>query len=250
MRAKFRAALAITVSLFLPPIATADEPGATTWEYFGELFALGADVDVTASSGETIGADFDDILDGLEFAAMATLAARRERTVLFFNYIYADVEDSDGLMLDLGGGPVPVNVEAGVKNLIATLGGGYELVREDARSLSIVGGARYLELDADIKLSVGSTVLAEASDSGSNWDGIIGVRGHMDLSDRWYVHYYADVGTGDSDSTWQAVAGINYRFERLDAVLGYSHMEWDFDSDELLGDLEIGGPYVGIKFRL
>ena len=28
----------------------------------------------------------------------------------------------------------------------------------------------------------------------------------------WFVPYYADIGTGQSDFTWQAIGGIGYAF--------------------------------------
>ena len=85
------------------------------------------------------------------------------------------------------------------------------------------------------------------SDSASNLDGVVGIRGRTDLSDRWYLTYYADVGTGDSDLTWQAFAGINYQFQAVDVTLGYQHLDWEFD-DQLLDDLEMSGPALGVKF--
>src|SRR4030095_17131869 len=43
-----------------------------------------------------------------------------------------------------------------------------------------------------------------------NWDAIAGVKGRIALgsSRKWFVPYYFDIGTGNSDLTWQAVAGI------------------------------------------
>jgi hypothetical protein len=33
------------------------------------------------------------------------------------------------------------------------------------------------------------------------------------LSSAWFVPYYLDVGAGDSYLTWQALAGIGYKFK-------------------------------------
>ena len=86
-------------------------------------------------------------------------------------------------------------------------------------------------------------------ESGSNWDFIVGARGRTDLTEKWYIHYYADIGTGDSNSTWQAIAGINYRFSKVDVTVGYAHMDWDLDDDAMIKDMTLKGPYAGIKFR-
>lgn len=42
------------------------------------------------------------------------------------------------------------------------------------------------------------------------YDAIVGVRGSYRFGDtgRWRVPYYADVGAGDSDLTWQAMTGL------------------------------------------
>jgi hypothetical protein len=31
-------------------------------------------------------------------------------------------------------------------------------------------------------------------------------------------------------------------------VMGYRYLEWNFDDDEALEDLNLGGPFVGAKF--
>ena len=52
----------------------------------------------------------------------------------------------------------------------------------------------------------------------TNWDGIVGVKGrwHFGAEHRWFVPYYVDIGTGDSDFTWQAMAGIGYSWAHWD----------------------------------
>jgi hypothetical protein len=41
------------------------------------------------------------------------------------------------------------------------------------------------------------------------------------LNEHWYLPYYADIGTGDSDLTWQLFGGIGYMFNWGDIKLGY-----------------------------
>lgn len=50
---------------------------------------------------------------------------------------------------------------------------------------------------------------------------MIGVKGRFDFGDKreWYVPYYADVGTGQSDLTLQVFGGIGYRFNAWGSVL-------------------------------
>jgi hypothetical protein len=50
--------------------------------------------------------------------------------------------------------------------------------------------------------------------------------------------------------TWQALGAINYRFQRVDAVVGYRYLDWDFDDGDMLNfdDLNLSGPFAGVKF--
>ena len=60
--------------------------------------------------------------------------------------------------------------------------------------------------------------------------------------------FHLDIGTGDSDFTWQVDAGIGYTFDACDVVLGYRYLSWDFDDNPVLDNLNIKGPYLGVKF--
>jgi hypothetical protein len=120
---------------------------------------------------------------------------------------------------------------------------GYNLVEKEKFRLDIVGGARYLYLDTTLGLGPGSV-----DESGSFWDGVVGVRGDVNLTENWYLPYYLDIGTGDTDFSWQASAGVGYRFSKVAVILAYRYLEWDFDDGEALDDLNLGGPFVGAKF--
>jgi hypothetical protein len=57
------------------------------------------------------------------------------------------------------------------------------------------------------------------------------------------------VGAGGSNLTWQALVAISYRFQRVDAVVGCRYLEYDFDDSEVFDDLNLSGPFAGVKFR-
>jgi hypothetical protein len=44
------------------------------------------------------------------------------------------------------------------------------------------------------------------------------------------------------------LAGLNYRFSKVDAAFGYRYLKWEFDDDDTFDDLDISGPYAGIRF--
>lgn len=86
--------------------------------------------------------------------------------------------------------------------------------------------------------------------SGNVRDAILGIRGVLHLSDQWYLRYYADIGTGQSDLTWQLGGGIGYRInDRWNAAALYRHLRWDFELDTALDHLEFSGPMIGAGFR-
>ena len=55
---------------------------------------------------------------------------------------------------------------------------------------------------------------------------------HVKLSDKWFLPLQCDVGTGDTHLTWQVFGAVGYKFNNLDLVAGYRHLEWDFDSND------------------
>jgi hypothetical protein len=81
-------------------------------------------------------------------------------------------------------------------------------------------------------------------------DAIIGVRGRYGLGgDNWYIPYYLDLGTGESDLTWQATSGIGYAFGHFDLSMTYRHLEWQFSSSKVMQSLSFSGPVFGVGFR-
>ncbi len=98
----------------------------------------------------------------------------------------------------------------------------------------MLGGSRYLWLDAELKVEASDPLgsrQARVSDSGDVWDRVVGINGQINPKEKWYPPYYLDVETGDSDLTWQACAGVGYSFKKLDALLGYRYMDWEFDDN-------------------
>ena len=102
----------------------------------------------------------------------------------------------------------------------------------------------------------GLSTSAHASRSGkvwaeqNVWDAIVGVRGRAKIGEsKWYVPYYLDIGTGESDFTWQAMAGAGYAFRSLDLLVAYRHLDYDFGSENGIKDLYLSGPLVSVSFH-
>jgi hypothetical protein len=174
---------------------------------------------------------------------------------------------ADVLYLNVGaneGGKVPVTrplgvtrglkVDAGIKvqGWVLSFLGGYNLRDDERMSLDAIACARYLEMKNEFSLGIqgrpfGSPI--EVSALGTVWDAIAGVRGRTKLEGSWYLPFLLDVGTGESDLTWQVAGGVGYRFDWGDVNLVYRHMERDFGSSSALDDVSFSGPQLTATFR-
>lgn len=83
------------------------------------------------------------------------------------------------------------------------------------------------------------------------WDGIIGVKGRyaFGANREWVVPFYAEVGTGQSDLTWQVAAGIGYAFRWGEVVAMWRYLDYEMKSDKRIEDVNLNGPMLGMTFR-
>jgi hypothetical protein len=84
-----------------------------------------------------------------------------------------------------------------------------------------------------------------------NWDAIVGVKGRMALGAerKWFVPYYLDIGTGESDLTFQAMAGIGYAFGWGDVVASWRYLDYEMKSGSNVEKLNFNGPAVAAVFH-
>ena len=266
------AVLCLTIAAGLPGAALA-QSDADAWKWRGTIYLWGAGIDGTARlpAGGTVSANasFDDLLKSLDFAFMGVLEARKGRWGGLVDLIYMDLSNSKSGTRSLGftgpGGNVTIPVDAnldvdtGLKSTILSLAATYTLVEKPNYETALVGGARYLDVRADLDWQARGNIGAlppvvrsgSASSKLRNWDAIIGVRGRagLDASGKWYLPYHLDVGAGDSDLTWQALAGVGYRFGWGEVTLVYRYLDYEFKSGEALRDLTISGPALGASWR-
>ena len=240
--------------VFLPAIAlalggtvvSAEERPAESWKLGAELYFWGASLGGNTTSGGDIDVGIDDIIDNLKFGAMGAFAARKGDWSLFADLIYLDIKEDANTSANVGPIVLPVSASIELKGVVSTAGLGYRIYEQSGTSLDLIGGIRYLWLDGRVDVSVDSRSVRE-EESGSNWDAVVGFRGKTDLSDRWYLTYFGDVGAGDSDLTWQALAAVNYRLDKVDLTLGYRYLDWEYDDFGPFNDLNLSGAFAGVK---
>ena len=186
-------------------------------------------------------------------ALMGLLEARKDKWTLLADVIYLNVSGDQTSTANLINRPVTAKLDVGLKGWIVTAAGSYAIKETDSSRLDLLAGGRYLYMDADLDFRVSAVGpfgpwREKVSESGHVLDGIVGLRGRTSLSDKWYLTYHADIGAGDSDLTWQALVGLNYRFSKVDAAFGYRYLKWEFDDNDTFDDLDLSGPYAGARF--
>ena len=217
-----------------------------------------------------------DWLDLLNGGLLISGSANKGRFTIYSDFLYLSMTSkNDGRVLSVDdtvtvpGTRIPVPISADLNldtrtdldGLAWTLLAGYELVSSETSSLSAFVGARYFGVDAssswdltaEITVPGSGVVLPAQGQIGSDvdlWDALIGVRGRFDLGEgRWTGLYHLDIGAGDSDLTWNAMAGASYAYGWGDLVLAYRHLAYDQASDKLLQDFSFSGPGFGATFR-
>ena len=200
--------------------------------------------------GDSIEVDPETLLDNLQFTAMVAFAANHGKWSILGDVIYLKEAASEEALLDSESG-LTLRAELELEAWIASFGGAYELTRSDNSSLGLLFGARYFSADTGLALRASGPLDADArlESSARVWNGIVGVRGWIGLSDRWFVPYHLDLGAGDSDFTWQGYAGIGHQWRWGSLVLGYRYLDFDQGDDSEVRGLTMAGAELGVSFR-
>jgi hypothetical protein len=265
------AALTLAAGALLPGAAFAQSaPEAGKWQFGASVYVFlptisGAMTFPTGAAAPGISVDADTILGNLKFAFMGTLDAHNGRWGMFTDVIYLDVggSESQTRSFALGSLGVPAGVNANLdldlKGTIWTIAGEYRIASDQALKVDALAGARYFGVKPRLSWSISGDVAGfpTAGRSGSkeidekNWDGIVGVKGlyRFGANREWNIPFYADVGAGDSDLTWQAAAGLGYSFSWGDLVAMWRYLDYRFKSGDPVGDMNFNGPMVGAMFR-
>lgn len=202
----------------------------------------------------------------LEGAFLLSGEMRRGDLALFADLIYLDYQIDSRFTRINGGrdGPVrvPRSLDAGteveLKGGLAQLAASYTVAKGDTGSVDVFGGLRYMTIDGRLDWDLQGTVGDDAftlqrsgrvKDDTDALDGIVGLRGRWQFDEHWFAPYYVDIGAGDSDLTWQAMAGVGYGFGWGDITVAWRVLDYDRGDNELVQALKMDGPAVSAAFR-
>jgi len=260
-------AIALLAAGALAPACASAQELSDEWKFRGSVYFWMPTFSGSATFSGNTTADFDikfhTLLDKLKMGGMGSIEAQKGRWGAFADVIYLDLGGANTTIRDqtIDGVPLPtaVTVNKGLdfKGVITTLAGSYRLQAEPGSSFDVLAGARMLwlklalnyEFSEDFGPFVGPNRSGSRSTSGTTWDAIVGAKGRAAFGDerKWFIPYYADIGTGQSQLTYQAQAGIGYAFSWGEVVATWRYLDWKEPGNHV-PKLTVNGPQLAVAF--
>jgi hypothetical protein len=209
------------------------------WEFDFQVNGWGPWVQITSAGGSEIDLGLDDIVKNLRGIFEAGVGVRRGKWSLSADMIYADLKFDD-----FSGDLDKVNL----KEWLVTPKIGYRAFEGDWGFVDLQVGLRYTWIDVTIE---GAGPLGRGFDEdvrGDIYDGLAGVSGEYNLSDRWFLPFMIEAGAGDSDFVFGAFGGVGYRYKYADVLLVFKYLSYDFADGAPMQDEEAYGPMLSAKF--
>ena len=269
MKRKILVVAALATALaFMAPVASAQT--ADTWKWQASIYAYLPDISgrstfpaESGGGGSTL--DAETILDNLKMTFMGNIEASNGRWGMFTDVVYMDLGNGKSGFRDftLGGSALPAGVDANasydLKGWAWTLAGTWRVASDPASRMDVLAGARLFDMrqtfEYELTGNVGSIPVAERAGAFegklSNWDAIVGVKGRFAFGEdrKWFVPYYADMGTGESDLTFQAMGGLGYSFAWGDIVGVWRYLDYDMKSGKKIESMTFNGPAIAAVFH-
>ena len=243
------------------PVTASEKAPADTWQFNLMLYGWLPSVDGTLNygdpgSGTGTSVDASTLIDDIQGLFMGAFEARRNKWSFYGDVVYLDMADENntGVQVGIGSGTtLNVGTRTELTGWLTHLAGAYTVVATERGTLDILLGTRYFSIDTDLDLNITGPLPPtlpgrNLSRSTEILDGVIGVRGHMALIGNLYLPYHLDIGAGGSQFSWQAAAGLGYRFHWGSILLDYRHISFDQDGDELIDTFSLSGPALGVMF--
>jgi hypothetical protein len=256
--------LGTLVGAVVTPAHAAEDMFDGNWHFSATPYlwlpAVDGTVNYSAFGGGSINAEVDPgtYLQNIDFAGMFIGDARKGNWSVFTDYIFMHfnghqspvryVTDPNGNV----GVPLSRSGSASLTSNVWTLAGSYTAWRGESAFVDVFGGFRFLNFSSTIGWNFATPVGTlppggSASATFNKWDGIVGVKGQVRFGDgKWFMPYYADIGTGSNNWTWQALLGVGYRFGWGELSLVVRSLSYNFNDDKL--DLRMTGPALGATF--
>lgn len=215
--------------------------------------------------GTVVSKSNNDILSNLSGAFMLEGDIRKGNWGIYGDIDWVKFTDEKGRFTSIGGNRIGANADLdtswGIKGGMVNLAGLYTLAHGDQGNIDLLFGARYLWLKGNLNWNfnlTGNQGNLNIDNSGhlNNQthvtDGIVGIRGRWApfANSHFFFPYYLDIGTGNSDTTYQIVGGVAYGFHWGDIALIYRDVTYKEDENNaFLKRVELSGPAFSLTWR-
>jgi hypothetical protein len=236
-----------SVAVLLVSMGVTAAPAHAQWrsDLTVYLWATGLDGTVGAGGREAdVSMSFSDILDDLQFGAMAGYSASNGDWAFQVDAVIANL----GVTERGEQGILRADVDVDLTLLEGDLGW------EATDAFRLFAGARYVDLTNKVEVRIANQTFRARG--GESWvDPVVGFRWATPPGNRWSFWVRGDVGGFGvgSDLSWNAVAAAAYHFsDRVGVGLGYRILDIDYENgqgdDRFLFDAQMSGLVSGVIF--
>jgi len=261
------ALLPVSVSAQSAPASMDGEKWLVTATIYGWVPTIDGRVNFPDDKGSTgIHASMSDVLSNLKMTFQGALDVHNGRWGAFTDIVYVDVGGIKSHTRDFSLGNVGIPASAttdlnlDIKALVWTVAGEYRVVSDPAWTVDLLGGARLLQMKPTLGYSITGDIGPIVLPGGRNgskqvdesiWDGIVGVKGRYVFGEdrKWFAPFYLDVGTGQSQVTWQIAGGIGYSYSWGSVFATWRYLDYNFKSGKALESINMSGPMLGASFQ-
>jgi hypothetical protein len=222
-----------------------EEAPAWSFEFspYLAMSGISGSSEIILASPAPVELDFSQILDALEFGAAGHFEAfHRSGWGVWIDYNFVSLGATGDASI------VTIDVKQAIFE-------GYGMYRQrfGRNTIDYMAGIRRWNL----KMNATIADRIDIHDTNNHWiDAVVGVRWTRELSENWSLYLRADVGTGESDFTAAAAAGVRYTInEWLDFDLQYKALWVDYETgtantlDYFHYDTMTYGPILGLNFK-
>jgi hypothetical protein len=243
---------------------------AEKWQFTATLYGWVPTIDGRVNFADDrrstgIHASMSDVLNHLKMTFQGSLDVHNGRWGIFNDVVYVNVGGIKSRTRDFSIGNVEIPASANtdltldIKALVWTVAGEYRVASDAAWTVDLLGGARTLRMKPTLGYSItgdlGPIVIpgreGRKEVDETAWDGIVGVKGRYTFGEdrKWYAPFYLDVGTGQTQLTWQIAGGIGYSYDWGSVFAMWRYLDYNFQSGKKLDDINMNGPMVGVAFH-
>lgn len=254
-------ALKVAVGLLVLAVgsfAAGNAPMAAEWNWTlaPYFWAAGVSTDLEVNDEPVLmsNADFGDILDKTDIAGMIHFEGRKGKAGFFVDALFLGLGEDSTIN---NRPPVPSGTEADADMSVSIFEvGGIWRPSGGDHGFDLLFGARSMGIDVEVDLTLPSSATTTVGGDDNYTDVFVGGRFSRPFKERWNFIIRGDLGTGDTDLSWNAVGTLGVKFgegDRYGVQFGYRHMELDFENDDddvkVETTIKMSGPIAGFVFN-